>query len=77
MLEYDPSELVGQTISSICHPSDIVPVMRELKEAGNTPHSYVNLLYRIRRKHSGYVWMEAQGRLHVDQGKGRKVSWLL
>lgn len=33
----------------------------------------VSLLYRIRRKKSGYVWMEAQGKLHLEQGKGRKV----
>lgn len=24
----------------------------------------VNLVYRIRRKHSGYMWMEASGKLH-------------
>lgn len=32
----------------------------------------VNLVYRIRRKHSGYMWFEASGRLHLEQGKGRK-----
>lgn len=30
VLEYDPSELVGTPLSSVCHPSDIVPVTREL-----------------------------------------------
>lgn len=70
VLEYDASELVGTPLSSICHPSDIVPVTRELKDsAGGTS---VNVVYRIRRKHSGYTWFEAHGCHHTEQGKGRK-----
>ncbi|KAF9517493.1 hypothetical protein BS47DRAFT_1339326 [Hydnum rufescens UP504] len=72
VLEYTPEELFGKTISDIAHPSDVVPVMRELKEAsvGQQPLSVlsstllaqhyfqqaklVHLLFRIRRKKSGY-----------------------
>ncbi|KAI7865668.1 hypothetical protein BDF14DRAFT_1822214 [Spinellus fusiger] len=72
ILEHDPEELVGHSLSSICHPSDIVPVMREIKEAASDNERVVNLVYRVRRKYSGYMWMECQGKLHVDQGKGRK-----
>jgi PAS domain S-box-containing protein len=72
MLEHDPEELVGHSLSSICHPSDIVPVMREIKEAASNPEKVVNLIYRVRRKYSGYMWMECQGKIHVDQSKGRK-----
>lgn len=71
MLEYDSDDLVGKSLSTICHPSDIVPVMRELKEASNNS-DIVNLVFRIRRKDSGYMWMEAQGKLYLEQGKGRK-----
>jgi PAS domain S-box-containing protein len=71
LLEYDAEELIGRSLSTICHPSDIIPVMRELKEASNG-EATVNLIYRVRRKHSGIMWMEAQGRIHVEQGKGRK-----
>ncbi|KAI5477837.1 GATA transcription factor [Pseudohyphozyma bogoriensis] len=70
-------ELVGKTIQGICHPSDIVPVMRELKDAGSIQHPYVNLLYRVQRKHSGYIWLEAAGKLHVEPGKGRKAVILV
>lgn len=70
ILEYDPSELVGTALSSVCHPSDIVPVTRELKETGNG--SSVNVVFRIRRKKSGYMWFEGHGSLHIEQGKGRK-----
>ncbi|KAL0087163.1 GATA-type zinc finger transcription factor [Phycomyces blakesleeanus] len=72
LLEHDPEELVGHSLSSICHPSDIVPVMREIKEAAGNSDKVVNLIYRVRRKYSGYMWMECQGKLHVDQSKGRK-----
>lgn len=72
MLEYDPDELVGNSLSSICHPSDIIPVMREIKEATSNPDKVVNLLFRIRRKLSGYFWIDCRGKLHMDQNKGRK-----
>ncbi|KAL9611823.1 MAG: hypothetical protein Q9167_003550 [Letrouitia subvulpina] len=70
VLEYDPSELVGTALSSVCHPSDIVPVTRELKDTSSG--SAVNVVFRIRRKHNGYTWFESHGSLHLEQGKGRK-----
>ncbi|KAL8703337.1 MAG: hypothetical protein Q9201_003473 [Fulgogasparrea decipioides] len=70
VLEYDPSELVGTPLSSVCHPSDIVPVTRELKDT--SAGSAVNVVFRIRRKHNGYTWFESHGSLHLEQGKGRK-----
>lgn len=33
MLEYEPEELASKSIADICHPSDVVPIMRELKES--------------------------------------------
>lgn len=77
MLEYEPSDLVGKTLQSVCHPSDIVPVMRELKDSSNAPHPVINLLYRFRRKHSGYIWLEAQGKLYLEQSKSRKCVILV
>ena len=75
VLEYDPSELVGVALSSICHPSDIVPVTRELKDSSSG--APVNVVYRIRRKFSGYTWFEAHGALHTEQGKGKKCIILV
>lgn len=75
VLEYDAAELVGNSLSTVCHPSDIVPVTRELKEA--TPGSSVNIVFRIRRKQSGYTWFESHGTLFVEQGKGRKCIILV
>lgn len=78
VLEYEPEDLLNKNIADICHPSDIVPLMRELKDSthapsdGQTPRN-VTLVFRIRRKNSGYVWIECAGRLHVEAGKGRKA----
>lgn len=62
-------------LSAVCHPSDIVPVTRELKDSSNG--TSVNVVYRIRRKNSGYTWFEAHGSLHTEQGKGRKCIILV
>lgn len=70
VLEYDVNELVGTAISSICHPSDIVSLTRELRESTTKPS--VNLVYRIRKKYSGYTWFESHGSLHIEPAKGRK-----
>ena len=75
VLEYDPHELVGTALSSVCHPSDIVPVTRELKDTSTG--AAVNVVFRIRRKHSGYTWFESHGSLHTEQGKGKKCIILV
>lgn len=72
MLEYNSEDLIGNPLSSICHPSDIIPVMREIKEATMNPDKSINLLFRIRRRYSGYIWLDCRGKLHMDQSKGRK-----
>ncbi len=70
VLEYEPNEIIGTALSSVCHPSDIVPVTRELKDTSSG--ATVNVVFRIRRKNSGYMWFEGHGSLHTEQGKGRK-----
>ncbi|KAF2237429.1 hypothetical protein EV356DRAFT_521522 [Viridothelium virens] len=75
ILEYEAHELVGTALSSVCHPSDIVPVTRELKDTSSG--ASVNVVFRIRRKHSGYMWFEGHGSLHTEQGKGRKCIILV
>ncbi|RCH93163.1 blue light receptor [Rhizopus azygosporus] len=73
-LEYEPHELIGKSLTSFCHPSDIIPVMREIKEAAHNSNTdrTVNLIFRIRKKHTGYMWIDCKGRLHMDQNRARK-----
>ncbi|KZT18791.1 hypothetical protein NEOLEDRAFT_1142888 [Neolentinus lepideus HHB14362 ss-1] len=86
VLGYEPDELVGKFISDYCHPADVVPLMRELKESstgqpplegapgvgGGVP-KMVDLLFRAQAKWGEWVWVECRGRLHVEPGKGRKA----
>ncbi|KAI7921622.1 hypothetical protein M9X92_005272 [Pyricularia oryzae] len=81
VLGYDAAELVGPNtqgtgLMSICHPSDLIPVMRELKDATPT-NPIVNTVYRISRKKTGYTWFESHGTLCVEPGKGRKFIILV
>lgn len=71
VLEYDSSELEGKPLASICHPSDIVPVTRELKEA--SPAVPFNMVFRICRKQSSYMWFESRGSLLAEPGRVKKV----
>ncbi|EDN06969.1 predicted protein [Histoplasma mississippiense (nom. inval.)] len=70
ILEYESKELNGSTLSSICHPSDIVTVIREIRSC--EPGSVVNLLYRIRRKKSGYTWFESLGSVYIESPQKKK-----
>ncbi|CAG8905153.1 unnamed protein product [Penicillium egyptiacum] len=70
ILEYDPVELIGKTLSTICHPSDIGPVIRDLW-AGTTT-APLSVAYRIRQKHRGYMWFESRGAWPIDPSQGRR-----
>ncbi|THH26956.1 hypothetical protein EUX98_g7230 [Antrodiella citrinella] len=38
VLGWEPEELVGRSVTEFCHPADIVPLMRELKESSASSH---------------------------------------
>ncbi|KAJ5219823.1 White collar 1 protein [Penicillium chermesinum] len=69
ILEYDPIELVGKTLSAVCHPSDIGPVIRDLR--ASTTSAPISVVYRIRQKYRGYIWFESHGSWHIDPHQGR------
>ncbi|KAF9652465.1 hypothetical protein BDM02DRAFT_3136849 [Thelephora ganbajun] len=82
VLGHAAEDLVGKMISDYCHPADLVPLMRELKESSSIPSvdggppavpKKVDLLYRIKSKDGIFVWVESRGRLHIESGKGRKA----
>ncbi|KAI0260724.1 hypothetical protein BC834DRAFT_898861 [Gloeopeniophorella convolvens] len=87
-LGYPPEELCGKSVVDYCHPSDCVPLTRELKESSATLAAHegqgffpsipstpriVNLLFRAKAQNGTYMWIECTGRLHVEPGKGRKA----
>ncbi|KAL2862946.1 GATA transcription factor LreA [Aspergillus lucknowensis] len=74
VLEYKSSDLLGKTLSTVCHPSDIGPVTRDLR--GCTSGQSISVIYRIRRKHTGYAWFENHGAWHIS-GRGRQFMVLV
>ncbi|KAJ5162412.1 White collar 1 protein [Penicillium capsulatum] len=70
ILEYDPIELVGKTLSTVCHPSDIGPVFRDFR--ASTSSAPISVVYRIRQKYKGYIWFESHGAWHIDPNQGRQ-----
>ena len=58
VLGFGADELVGKSIAECCHPADLVPLMRELKES-SVPDTVtgsrrtVDLLFRVRSKLEG------------------------
>lgn len=71
VLEYEPSELVGRNLSEFCHTGDNTSLMRELQ--GSEIGKKVSAMYRFRRKHSGFVWIEVLGHKYgIDNRKKTK-----
>ncbi|KNZ53058.1 uncharacterized protein VP01_335g17 [Puccinia sorghi] len=72
ILGYEENELANQNISKFCHPSDLTGILRQLKLIGHTPHTPIDLVFRAVDRKGHISWMEFQGQLHVEVGKGRK-----
>ncbi|KAE8308737.1 PAS domain-containing protein [Aspergillus transmontanensis] len=74
VLEYEPIELVGKMLSTVCHPSDIGPVIRDLRACTTTDP--VSVVFRIRKKYSGYIWFESHGSWRMGE-RGRQFMVLV
>ncbi|KAG5361959.1 White collar 1 protein [Yarrowia sp. C11] len=61
-LEYTPEEVVGLSLADFIHPSDVTVVLRELREVSTT--KTLSTLFRIRTKRSGYIWIDARGKIN-------------
>lgn len=61
-LEYTPEEVVGMSLADFIHPSDVTVVLRELREIAVS--KTLSTLFRIRTKRSGYIWMDAHGKIN-------------
>lgn len=59
ILGYDSSDLIGKSLASICHPADIIPAQRELRNTAL--HSSVNMMFRVQNERGRYVWFESVG----------------
>lgn len=74
-LGYESEELNGTSLSTICHPCDIVTIMREIRDGEK--NSTLSLVYRIRTKNEGYAWFECQGSIVIEPSRQEKCAALL
>ena len=75
VLEYTPNDIVGKNLSHFCHPGDAVSVMRELKmsDVGQP----ISVLYRLKRQHSGYIWIEVTGHKYEMENRKKTKCFVL
>ncbi|KAI8450227.1 hypothetical protein BY996DRAFT_4587778 [Phakopsora pachyrhizi] len=71
-LGYTSEELICDNISKICHHTDLTMILRQLKEIGNVADTPIELNFRSIKKDGSLTWMELEGKLHLEPGKGRK-----
>jgi hypothetical protein len=92
LLDYDADYFLNKNLADICHPSDLAPTMRNVKESTSaattgtsnpallnptsTASNDVELLFRARRSNGTYVWLDCPGKLHADTSRGRKALLL-
>lgn len=62
-LNYDSTDIVGYSLNDFIHPTDLIPVMREVKECELDP---ICLSFRMKHKDRGYIWMESVGKAFWD-----------
>ncbi|OLL23923.1 White collar 1 protein [Neolecta irregularis DAH-3] len=77
ILGYEPARLMGSNVRDFCHPSDLVPTMREIRIASTGASNTINLLYRVLGKSAGYIWLEMYGKIYREPGKGKKYLILI
>ena len=91
LLDYDADYFLNKNLADICHPSDLAPTMRNVKESttsnasisnapalnpATAPNNDIELLFRARRSNGTYVWLDCPGKLHADTSRGRKALLL-
>eukprot|EP00834_Sanchytrium_tribonematis_P004687 NODE_244_length_11882_cov_0.560214.p4 type:complete len:343 gc:universal NODE_244_length_11882_cov_0.560214:6764-5736(-) len=61
-LEYEPSEIINKNLSEFCHSGDWVGIMREFKNLPHIADQPIHMIFRFKRRNSGYTWLGVQGR---------------
>ncbi|KAJ5982064.1 GATA transcription factor LreA [Penicillium sp. IBT 35674x] len=65
ILGYDQAELIGSTLSTICHPSDLGTIIHYMWSSPTS--ALVCIVCRIRQKYRGFIWLESRGAWHTDR----------
>lgn len=63
-LWYNASQLLGSSVETICHPSDVLAVRRELKHASSNKE--IDMVFRIKHKNGDHFWYHNYGSVWND-----------
>jgi PAS domain S-box-containing protein len=73
LIGYTPKEMIGRTVGEFIHPSDLVALMRDLRDCSTKGRA--NSICRVRRKTLGYLYMELNA--HVYEGSKRNRCFIV
>lgn len=86
LLGHDANYFLNKNLSDVCHPSDLAPTMRNIKESSVSPSTQtttpapagqeIQLLFRARCADNTYIWLDCPGKLYSDTSRGRKALLL-
>ncbi|MBD3213958.1 MAG: PAS domain S-box protein [Candidatus Lokiarchaeota archaeon] len=70
-LGYGRDDLLGESVLNYIHPEDLKDATRELNEGFKK--GYGSAQIRLHKKAGGWVWVEAKGKIFVDEDGERKA----
>ena len=65
IFDYSPDEMIGRDLKDFIHPSDMMYVLREMRECTSTAPFTISC--RLKRRAAGYVFVELFGRLYTNE----------
>ena len=71
ILGYEPSELIGTSVTPLVHPEDAKQVI-DLLATPNWNDITVSVEYRARHKNGEYIWIETTAKLFFDEKSERQ-----
>jgi diguanylate cyclase (GGDEF)-like protein/PAS domain S-box-containing protein len=66
LLDYDPEELIGHSVTEIVHPDDVARVLTELRAVRGTPGAGLPIEVRVRHRDGSWRIFEGVGRNLLD-----------
>ncbi|KAJ1566859.1 blue light receptor, partial [Nowakowskiella sp. JEL0078] len=75
-LAYQESELLGHHLSEFVHMADLVPLMRELRNANLSPERILTLC-RFKQKNGDYKYLEIAGHSHEGDSTRKTKFYVL
>ena len=74
--DYEPEELIGQSISNFVHPDDLATIIQAFMGGMTQNHPTINMVVRFQHKQGHYIWMETEGQAIHSEKTGEIESFI-